>query len=492
MERMKMRKKMMSTFMQAAIGAGILLFGIEGAYNTSQAALTEADCRGCHPGDQQGNMATQHHLLLSDPAKGLACIGCHNPQNLDGSSWSFCLVRDCTKCHTDQNHVTAHNMAGVPYADCASCHDPNVVLEHNNRGLTCSVCHDSLDPKIQQAISVGKNNIPVDCADCHDFIANFGNHEKQHDMTDVNQSACTDCHSPNAVTEHELKEVYCFLCHNNTSSPVMTAIEQGMAGETVPCLSCHPTFHNDPGSGNLNPIANAGPDVSAIVNQVVLFDGSSSTDPDGSIVNYSWNFGDNTSATGGAVSHAYPSTGTYNVVFNVTDDKGATGTDVAVVTVSPPPPVPATPLKSDQAFFIGKLDRLTDPDSRGYNKQDITSRFGDDRFDYYYTVGDHDDDYSVVTMRLNREPSQLTEAKILLYINDLEEHYENIRIYSYLSDGNNVNQQLVVSYTVRDRGWKEINVSSLSHLMDGFGWMKFRVVCTSKRVKLSEAEFQLR
>ncbi|WP_113702723.1 S8 family serine peptidase [Nonomuraea lactucae] len=53
------------------------------------------------------------------------------------------------------------------------------------------------------------------------------------------------------------------------------------------------------------------------------FDGSASTDPDGTIVQYAWTFGDGGGATGAQVSHTYPNrTATYPVTLTVTDDKG--------------------------------------------------------------------------------------------------------------------------------------------------------------------------
>ena len=66
----------------------------------------------------------------------------------------------------------------------------------------------------------------------------------------------------------------------------------------------------------------------------VDFSGSLSSDPDGSIVEYSWTFGDGAAATGDATSHVYGAEGSYTVTLHVKDDKGATGTDTGVIEVS--------------------------------------------------------------------------------------------------------------------------------------------------------------
>lgn len=68
------------------------------------------------------------------------------------------------------------------------------------------------------------------------------------------------------------------------------------------------------------------------------FDGSDSSDPDGSIASYSWNFGDGSAAGSGvAPSHTYSSGGTYSVTLTVTDNEGATGAQSQNVTVTAPP-----------------------------------------------------------------------------------------------------------------------------------------------------------
>ena len=63
------------------------------------------------------------------------------------------------------------------------------------------------------------------------------------------------------------------------------------------------------------------------------FDGSSSSDSDGTVASYAWDFGDGSTATGADATHAYVAAGTYTVTLTVTDNGGATGTTSQSVTV---------------------------------------------------------------------------------------------------------------------------------------------------------------
>jgi len=89
----------------------------------------------------------------------------------------------------------------------------------------------------------------------------------------------------------------------------------------------------DPATTNQPPVANAGGPYSGTVNVAMTFDGSASTDSDGSIVSYSWNFGDGNTATGVSPTHTYLAAGTFNVTLTVTDDVGDTGTNSTTATI---------------------------------------------------------------------------------------------------------------------------------------------------------------
>ena len=89
---------------------------------------------------------------------------------------------------------------------------------------------------------------------------------------------------------------------------------------------------------NQPPHASAGPDQATQTLLTISFNGSGSTDPDGTIVTYAWNFGDGGSGSGAVSSHAYASAGTYTATLTVTDNRGGTNTDSASVSVANRPP----------------------------------------------------------------------------------------------------------------------------------------------------------
>ncbi|MFI7589617.1 PKD domain-containing protein [Spongisporangium articulatum] len=91
----------------------------------------------------------------------------------------------------------------------------------------------------------------------------------------------------------------------------------------------------------------------------VAFDGSGSTDADGTVASYAWDFGDNTTGTGVAPSHTYAAAGTYTVKLTVTDDKGATGVlsqNVTVTAAQDPNVIAADTFERTVATGFGSAD----------------------------------------------------------------------------------------------------------------------------------------
>src|SRR5207249_7993722 len=92
-------------------------------------------------------------------------------------------------------------------------------------------------------------------------------------------------------------------------------------------------------STNLPPIATAGPDLAAQTLVALGFDGSLSSDADGTIASYTWSFGDGGVASGVAVSHSFARAGLFTVTLTVTDDLGLSSSDTVSVTIANRAPV---------------------------------------------------------------------------------------------------------------------------------------------------------
>jgi len=97
----------------------------------------------------------------------------------------------------------------------------------------------------------------------------------------------------------------------------------------------------------------------------ISFNGTASYDPDGTVVSYSWDFGDQMTGTGSVVSHSYTYAKTYTVILTVTDNGGVTGSTTSLLTITDRPPVVSFtpyPATANTAQSITLLITVTDPD----------------------------------------------------------------------------------------------------------------------------------
>jgi len=103
----------------------------------------------------------------------------------------------------------------------------------------------------------------------------------------------------------------------------------------------------DPGEDNETPeakitignISTTGNQEAIIVNigDKIEFNAENSTDTDGQIKSYNWDYGDGSSDTGITQSHAYTKPGFYNVTLTVIDDDGGQDVTWLIIRVNTPP-----------------------------------------------------------------------------------------------------------------------------------------------------------
>ena len=98
------------------------------------------------------------------------------------------------------------------------------------------------------------------------------------------------------------------------------------------------------GSGIVTPVtSNQSPTASFTANPTsgvvpleVSFNASNSSDSDGSIISYAWDFKDGNKDIGQTINHTFSSAGSYNVMLTVIDNEGATDSVTKVITVTDP------------------------------------------------------------------------------------------------------------------------------------------------------------
>lgn len=91
------------------------------------------------------------------------------------------------------------------------------------------------------------------------------------------------------------------------------------------------------GNANLAPVANFTVSEAADINEILLFDGSSSFDADGDAITFLWDFGDGAESTQSKANHTYTAYGQYTARLTVTDLLGQTNQAQRIIKVGVPP-----------------------------------------------------------------------------------------------------------------------------------------------------------
>jgi PKD repeat protein len=114
----------------------------------------------------------------------------------------------------------------------------------------------------------------------------------------------------------------------------LLAVRGGALSSSTPftLASSHTLVENLAPLAKMTPSKTSGPPPLS-----VTFDASASSDPDGSIASYVWDFGDTGMATGALVTHSY-NTGNFTARLTVFDNQGASATTTVAIGVANLPP----------------------------------------------------------------------------------------------------------------------------------------------------------
>lgn len=122
--------------------------------------------------------------------------------------------------------------------------------------------------------------------------------------------------------------------------------------------------------GKKPPVAVIDGPASGLVNEPLVFDGRDSSDSDGLIAKYTWDFGDGATGKGGKEKHVYTTAGTYQVTLTVIDSDDLTAQAVQTVTIDEPVQLQLPPNVALNAPSAGLVGENLSFDAAGSNDPD--------------------------------------------------------------------------------------------------------------------------
>ncbi len=270
------------------------LSSVEPAHTTADFVYNKTfDCSGCHSGvlttEHQGkgdcnlcHSSATDQVTRSVAAGSTGCDSCHSVHQDVSSAHVTNMSANCTLCHSSS--LTAnHN------ENCATCHDssrPDVIDAVAANNTACSACHQ-IHPDVSHESDFVKNK-EIDCSWCHskkldgehqkrgyscrichqtdvskvNFAVNTQNrycdacHNVHDDITEVHESVfpdiltvnCSGCHSRVISDEHvdrvnsDGEEMTCKTCHDDDSPD---DVRKAVKNNDTSCVSCHDSIHGD-------------------------------------------------------------------------------------------------------------------------------------------------------------------------------------------------------------------------------------------------------
>ena len=112
----------------------------------------------------------------------------------------------------------------------------------------------------------------------------------------------------------------------------------------------------------------------------VSLDATNSSDPDGEIISYNWDFGDGSTGSGATKNHTYDNPGDYSVELTVTDDAGATDIETVTISVTSSNQAPTASINADPTSGDAPLEVTFDASGSSDSDGNIASYewdFGD-------------------------------------------------------------------------------------------------------------------
>jgi hypothetical protein len=260
--------------------------------------------------------ASAFEVYSTNEADNCAASGCHGDfnsgsyvSNKDGFAWGTDLMTghlnfipdgDCNTCHQSGPKGTVSidfSISATRPKSCVGCHGRDedatgsgaalqigdgLRAHHSRAGVsTCAVCHSA------DTTPVGEHVIPFNYDPTRGNVA---------DLTD----SCAD-------GQFEVSPGVLRAGLDNDGDGVADSAD----------TDC---------SANQTPIADPNGPYMGTVGEAVQFDGSGSSDPDGTVVDYLWDFGDGNIGTGVNPTHTYATANLFTVTLTVTDDGSADDT----------------------------------------------------------------------------------------------------------------------------------------------------------------------